>query len=90
MMVTPGQSSLTAEQLAALHELGQEVSVRLQRIGVPALLTIFDIGEDGSLGVYEYSSRVRAEASPMLLRAAAELIEQRMAEGDGGTTLTSH
>jgi len=89
-MVTPGQSQLTAEQLAALHELGQEVSVRLQHIGVPALLTIFDIGQDGSLGVYEYSSRVRAEASPMLLRAAAELIEQRIAQGDGGTTLTSH
>lgn len=89
-MVTPGQSSLTAEQLAALHELGQEVSVRLQRIGVPALLTIFDIGQDGSLGVYEYSSRVQAEASPLLLRAAADLIEQKIAEGDGGSTLAAH
>lgn len=89
-MVTPGQSQLTAEQLAAIHELGQEVSVRLQRIGVPALLTVFDIGADNSVGVYEFSSRVPAAAAPMLLRAAAELIEQKIAEGDGGSTLTSH
>lgn len=89
-MVTPGQSSLTAEQLAALHELGQEVSVRLQHIGVPALLTIFDVGKDGSLGIYEYGSRVSADASPLLLRAAADLIEERIAAGDGGTNMTSH